>query len=133
VRILLDNMAALETLSAEDHSLLCGLGAPHGPLFSWLERQLHEHGPQPWVALREGLQGHVSEGYALKLMAGHELGVPDDAVEATSELRHLLNRMLIEQLKIDETLAIEAAKADPTALQRYRELQARRLVLESAA
>jgi DNA primase len=66
-------------------------------------------------------------------MAGHELGVPDDAVEATSELRHLLNRMLIEQLKIDETLAIEAAKADPTALQRYRELQARRLVLESAA
>jgi DNA primase len=41
--------------------------------------------------------------------------------------------MLIEQLKIDETLAIEAAKADPRALQRYRELQARRLVLEAAA
>jgi len=66
-------------------------------------------------------------------MAGHELGVADDAVEAAAELRQLLNRMLIEQLKADETLAIEAAKADPSALQRYRELQARRLALESAA
>jgi len=39
--------------------------------------------------------------------------------------------MLIEQIKADETLAIEAAKADPTALLRYRELQARRRLLES--
>jgi DNA primase len=130
-RILLDNMAALETLSAEDHHLLSSLEAPHGPLFSWLESQLHEHGPQLWVALREGLRGHESEDFALRLMAGYELGAADDAQEALSELRHLLNRMLIEQLKLDETLAIEAAKADPAALQRYRELQARRLLLES--
>ncbi|OQW86788.1 MAG: DNA primase [Rhodoferax ferrireducens] len=132
-RILLDNMAALEALSAEDHGLLCGLEAPYGPLFSWLEAQFHEHGAQPWVALREGLQGHESEAFALKLMAGHELGVADDALEAAAELRHLLNRMLIEQLKADETQAIEAAKANPAALQRYRELQARRLALESAS
>ncbi len=130
-RILLDNMAALETLSAEDHHLLSSLQAPHGPLFSWLESQFHEHGPQLWVALREGLRGHESEDFALKLMTGYELGTADDAPEALSELRHLLNRMLIEQLKIDETLAIEASKADPTALQRYRELQARRLLLET--
>jgi DNA primase len=132
-RILLDNMAALDALSVEDHGLLCALEAPYGPLFAWLEAQFHEHGAQPWVALREGLQGHESEAFALKLMAGHELGVDDDAAEAAAELRHLLNRMLIEQLKIDETLAIEAAKADPAALHRYRELQARRQALESAA
>jgi len=132
-RILLDNMAALETLSTEDHDLLCRLSTPHGALFSWLESQLHEHGPQPWVALREGLRGHDSESFALKLMAGYELGTASDNndAESHSELRHLLNRMLIEQLKIDETLAIEAAKADPGALQRYRELQARRMMLES--
>ncbi len=132
-RILLDNMAALDTLSVEDHNLLCSLSAPHGPLFTWMESQLHEHGPQPWVALREGLQGHESETFALNLMAGYELGATNNDAESHSELRHLLNRMLIEQLKIDETLAIEAAKADPRALQRYRELQARRLVLEAAA
>ncbi|MDP1529324.1 DNA primase [Rhodoferax sp.] len=131
-RILLDNMAALESLSAEDHTLLCGLPAPHGPLFTWLESQLHEHGPIPWVALREGLQGHESEDFALKLMAGYELGADSDAAEELNELRHLINRMLIEHLKTEETLAIEAAKVDPGALQRYRELQARRLLLESA-
>ncbi|MDP3335576.1 MAG: DNA primase, partial [Rhodoferax sp.] len=112
-RILLDNMAALESLSAEDHTLLCGLPAPHGPLFTWLESQLHEHGPIPWVALREGLQGHESEDFALKLMAGYELGADSDAAEELNELRHLINRMLIEHLKTEETLAIEAAKVDP--------------------
>jgi len=130
-RLLLDNMAALETLSAEDHHLLGNLESPHGPLFSWLESQQHEHGPQPWVALREGLRGHESEEFALQLMAGYELGTANNAPEAFSELRHLLNRMLIEQLKMDETAAIAAAKADPGALQRYRELQGRRLLLES--
>lgn len=131
-RILLDNMAALESLSAEDHALLCGLPAPHGPLFAWLESQLHEHGPIPWVALREGLQGHESEDFAIKLMAGYELGADSDAAEDLNELRHLINRMLIEHLKAEETLAIETAKVDPGALQRYRALQARRLLLESA-
>ena len=131
-RILLDNMAALGSLSAEDHNLLCHLPAPHGPLFSWLESQLHEHGPQPWVALREGLHETESEVYALKLMAGYELGADNDSAEALSELRHLLNRMLIDQLKIEEDLAIVAAKSDPSALQRYRELQERRKALASA-
>ena len=131
-RILLDNMAALASLSAEDHTLLCGLAAPHGPLFSWLEGQLHEHGPMPWAALREGLRGHESENFACKLMAGYELGAEEDNGEERVELRHLINRMLIEHLKTEETGAIEAAKTDPSALQRYRELQARRLLLESA-
>ena len=131
-RILLDNMAALASLSPEDHAMLCGLPAPHGPLFTWLERQFHEHGPQPWVALREGLHETPSELYALKLMAGYELGTEDDAKEALTELRHLLNRMLIDQNKIELDQAIVAAKSDPSALQRYRELLERRKVLLSA-
>lgn len=129
-RILLDNMAALESLTSEDHALLCRLDAPQGPLFAWMEAQYQEHGPQPWVALRAGLHGHESELYATQIMTGQELTGDDDAAEALKELRRLLNRMLIEQLKIDETLAIEASKSDPTALNRYRELQARRLILE---
>ena len=52
--------------------------------------------------------------------------------ESAPELRDLLSRMLIERLKQLETEAIEASKADPQALQRYRELQARRLQLEKA-
>ena len=83
--------------------------------------------------MREGLQDHESEAFALRLMSGFELGTANDEPEAMAELRHLLNRMLIEQLKTDETLAIEASRTDPNALQRYRELQARRLVLEAAS
>ncbi len=131
-RILLGDMAALEVLSTEDHAMLCELPAPHGPLFAWLESQLHEHGPQPWVALREGLREHEGEELAMRLMTGFEQGDADESGESMTELRNLLNRMLVERLKAQETEAIHAAKADPTALHRYRELQARRLKLESA-
>jgi DNA primase len=41
--------------------------------------------------------------------------------------------MLVERLKAQETEAIAASRDDPTALQRYRELQARRLALEALA
>jgi DNA primase len=132
-RLLLGHCALWERLSSEEHVMLCALPAPHGPLFTWLESQLHEHGPQPWAALREGLHEHPSEALALKLMSGPELGNSDNHAETPQELRNLLNRMLVEQLKTQETEAIAASTTDPTALQRYRELQARRRELEAAA
>jgi len=131
-RLLLGNMAALEVLSAEDHTMLCELPAPYGPLFAWMESQLHEHGPQPWVALREGLREHEGEELAVRLMSGHEAEAEEDAGESALELRNLLDRMLVERIKIQQTEAIAASKADPTALLLYRELQARRLKLESS-
>jgi len=130
-RLLLGDMSALEGLSAEDHAMLCELPAPHGPLFVWLESQLHEHGPQPWVALRAGLRGHEGEELAIRLMAGYELGEADETGESASELRNLLNRMLVDRLIVQETEALQAAKADPTALLRYRELYTRRRALQS--
>jgi len=145
-RVLLSDMAIWEDLSSEDHNLLCDLAPPHGPLFAWLDHQHHEHGSQPWGALREGLRGHESEDLAVRVMAsafspviGENGNLPKDAPtpqalaqEAQLELRGMLNRMLIESLKAQETEAIEAAKSDPLALQRYRSLQTRRRQLESA-
>jgi len=132
-RILLDDLGALEGLTVEDHTLLCGLPEPHGPLFVWLEAQFHAHGAQPWAALRTGLQGNNSLALALTLMRDDDLQSGQDAQETRQELRQLLNRMLIDQIKLDETAAIAAAKTDPAALQRYRALQLRRLALESPA
>jgi DNA primase len=132
-RLMLDQMAVLDSLSAEDQTMLRQLPAPHGPLFSWLESQHHELGSQPWAVLREGLRGTENEAYALQLMAGFEFGSQTDANETLGELRLLLNRMLVEQLKIEETLAIDAAKSDPTALAHYRNLQARRRAIESSS
>jgi DNA primase len=137
-RLLLGNMATWDSLSGEDHAMLCEQPTPHGPLFVWLESQVHEHGPQPWGALREGLRGHESEDLAVRLMSGPQLDESAEAdetariAESVQELRSLLNRMLVERLKAQETEAIEAAKADPSALARYRDLQARRRELEAA-
>jgi DNA primase len=38
--------------------------------------------------------------------------------------------MLAEQLRTQETQALAAAHSDPAALQRYRDLQTRRVALE---
>lgn len=129
-RLLLSDMAALEGLSHEDHEMLGHLPAPHGPLFAWLESQFHEHGPITWSALREGLHGQVFEGLAMRLMSGPHAHAGTGSPELQAELRGVLNRMLVEQLKQQENQAIAAAAADPGALARYRELQARRKSLE---
>lgn len=131
-RILLDNLEAMGTLTGEDQTLLCRLEPPYGALFAWLEQQFHEHGAQPWVALREGLRGHESEPLALNVMHAYTLDDGGHDADAHAELRSLLNRMLIEQIKAEETQAIEAAKVDPSALLRYRELQQRRKALEAS-
>ena len=131
-RLLLGQMAAWDSLSAEDHAMLCELPGPHGPLFIWLESQLHEHGPQPWGALREGLREHESETLALRLMTATDLPAAEQEQEEAQELRNLLNRMLVDRLKVLENLAMADLATDPTAGQRYRELQARRRELEAA-
>ena len=142
-RIVLTQPEAWDWLSAEDHQLLAQEAEPHGPLFAWLERQGHEHGPQPWAALREALRGQPFEALALELNAGGlALQRPEDAEAATEaaqpsaddlrrELRELLRRLHIDELKRRETELIAAAGRDPQALQQYRELQKRRLELEA--
>jgi DNA primase len=72
------------------------------------------------------LQGHALQSLAERLMASHTAAT-EPASEAGPELRDLLNRMLIERLKEQETEAIAAATSDPKALERYRELRDRRL------
>ena len=144
-RVLLDDMRLWDELSAEDHNLLCALPDPHGSLFLWLDQQHHEHGHQAWAGLREGLRGHPCEALALRVMASSFVAIPDERgqpqapqqeahtqeQEARRELRGILDRMLIESLKAQETQAIEAAQQDPQALARYRALQSRRRELEA--
>ncbi len=134
-RILLGQSELWESLSDEDHTLLCELPEPHGPLLSWIEAQLHEHGPLAWGALQEELQGHSAEKLAKRLMADPAAApAPNSEAlhESGPELRDLLNRMLVDRIKEHETQAINASATDPAALNRYRELQARRLQLELA-
>ena len=134
LRILLGQLSAWDELSGEEHVMLCEQPAPHGPLFGWLESQVHEHGSMHWGALREALRGHAGEPLALKLMTAEIAAAQtDDAEHGRAELRQLLNRMLVERISLWMNQAIEASKADPSALQRYRDLQQRKAELEVAA
>ena len=126
-------MAFLKDLTHADHAALCALPAPHGPLFSWLEEQLHEHGPLAWALLRESLRGHPCEALAVKVMTGSHAQTEGDLHELRLELRDLLNRMLIEDINAQQKALILQAAQDPTALERYRALEQRRNILQGIA
>ena len=128
IGLLLANAAAWDSLSADDHAMLAHMAAPHGPLMGWLEAQLHEHGPQPWAALREGLRGHPHEAFGIQQgdLAAETL---DDEAE-TVETEEVMMRLRIEHLKAQESEAIARSSEDPSQLQRYRELQEQRKALE---
>jgi DNA primase len=129
-RIVLAHSNLWFVLNSEEHSLLCDLPAPHGPLFVLIEGQLQEHGPLDWPSLREALSGHAAQELALRLLP-EEQTAQQQPEEDADELRDLVTRMLIDRIKEQETQAIEASKSDPQALQRYRELQERRTKLET--
>jgi DNA primase len=120
LRALLTESQAWDKLNHDEHALLFGLPAPHGPLFVWLEGQLQEHGPQPWAALREGLREHAHENYALNQLAQIPEGIESD----WSEVRSILTQLsrLARQTEMQD-LALRAS-TDPAALARYRELAA---------
>ncbi len=120
LRLLLTESGTWDQLSTEEHHLLVELPEPHGPLFVWLESQLHEHGPQPWAALREGLRGHAHERHATTQIAQIPEGIESDWTEVRSILDQLLR--LHRQREMSE-LAARAA-TDPAARQRYMELAA---------
>ncbi|MCJ7798750.1 MAG: toprim domain-containing protein, partial [Polaromonas sp.] len=120
LRLLLTESESWDRLSTEEHHLLLALPAPHGPLMEWLENQLHEHGPQPWAALREGLRGHPHEHYAVAQLAQILEGVVSD----WDETRRILAQLLDLQLESEKADLAARAATDPAALQRLRELMA---------
>ena len=122
LRLLLSEPKSWDRLNTEEHVLLCALPAPHGPLFAWLENQLHDHGEQPWAALREGLRGHTHEQHAVT-----QITQMHDGVESHwSEVRSILDDLFVEQFKREQAAIIAQGDSflkDPVARQRYQILQ----------
>ena len=118
LRLLLTEPQSWDKLASEEHHLLCALPAPHGPLFAWLESQLHDHGPQPWAALREGLRGHAQEAHAIAQISQIPEGIEGD----WSEVRSIIDQLV--RLKRQQEMQELAGRAatDPLAMQRYKEL-----------
>jgi DNA primase len=129
VGLLLTNTQAWQNLSADDHAMLAHLPGTPGAVFTWLEAQMHEHGPQPWAAMREALRGHVHEAFACA-QAEQLVSTEDSDDPQAEEIREVMTRLRIEHLKAQENEAIALAAQDPSQLQRYRELQTERKALE---
>ncbi len=123
VGLLLANAQAWDSLSGEDHALLAHLPEPHGPLFAWLEAQHHEHGPQPWAALREGLRGHPDEAFALQQVEQATAG--NDTEAELVELRDVMDRLRLDQWEREASELAPLAGNDPAAMERLRQLNAR--------
>ena len=120
LRLLLAQADSWDRLSAQEHQVLLALPAPHGPLCVWLASQLHEHGPQPWAALREGLRGHANERHAVLQINQMMDGVQPD----WNEVRSILAQLLTLQRDAEITSLAARAQDDPAAMQRLRELMA---------
>ena len=136
-RLLLNDMAGWDTLTHEDHALLCELPAPHGPLFVWLDSLFQDQGPLPPDTLRT-LLPEAPQAAAFDTLAHQALtqlppdtsADPEAHSEATQELRALIDLILNQRLMQLENEAIAAGDLD-----RYRHLHERRrtLALQASA
>ncbi|MDP3886996.1 DNA primase [Hydrogenophaga sp.] len=131
VGLLLANAQAWDTLSADDHAMLAHLPAPHGPVFAWLEAQLHEHGPQPWAALREALRGGEHEAFACGQVEQATMGA-DSALEL-AELADVMDRLRGDALEaLAGLLAARVQQGDNSAFEEYKRVNERIKALKSA-
>ncbi len=115
LRLLLTEPQSWDRLSSEEHVLLNALPAPHGPLFAWLESQLHQHGPQPWAALREALRAHPFEKYAVAQLTQVHEGIESDWLE----VRNILNQLTKLDWQREMRVLAPLVATDPVARQRY--------------
>ena len=130
VGLLLANAAAWDQLSADDHGMLAHLPAPHGPIFAWLEAQLHEHGPQPWAALREALRGHEHEAFICAEVEQATMGA--DTGAELAELAGVMALLRIDALSAQAALlAARVEQGDLAAYEEFKQLSERIKLLKS--
>ena len=131
-RLLTHWPALWNSLTNEDHAMLCEEAAPFGAFYVWLENELLVQGAFDAEKLKGLLPADSMFYSVVSTHLNASARSPASTEEAQTELRDVLNRMLIERIKTLETASIAAAGQDPRALARYRELQTRRLQLEQA-
>lgn len=126
--LLFTDPGAWGQLSSEEHALLCGLPAPHGPLFVWLDGQNHEHGPQTWGALQATLQGLPDADFLVRKVTE----TPSDIENDPGELGYVLRELAIDQIEHERRRLAAIAPTDPSAYARYKELDARYRALKAS-
>ncbi len=111
LRMLLRHSDWWEQLASEDHELLHGLAEPHGTVFAWLERQLHEHGALPRGTLQSALAEAGHAEFTARLM--NSMAADDDV--AFSDLRSVVNLLWRSHLGQRSEALAALGVADPQA------------------
>jgi DNA primase len=124
VHLLLMQSTWWDQLTAEDHELLNALPAPHGDLVAWLERDIVEHGPRPWAAIRAALSADEASSAALSAL---RLEASDEFDAGPVDLRLLLDGRLLDAVEARQRELAVAADAD--ALTEYRRAHERAQML----
>ena len=127
VQLLFSAMATWEELSPTQQTLLCELPAPHGDVLAWLDHQLHEHGVQPWAALREALRGHPHEAWLCALVEQ----APTELEHDQGELASILHEMEKSQLSTQLSEMAPHVATDPALYERFKALSTRYAQLKS--
>jgi DNA primase len=117
VHLLLTQPAWWDQLTAEDHDLLHSLPPPHGDLLAWLERDIVEHGPRPWAAVRTALAAQESAAASL---AALRLDDSEDYDAGPTDLRLLLDGRLLDAIEARQRDLVAAAANDPEARAEYQ-------------
>jgi hypothetical protein len=90
---------------------------------AWLERDIVEHGPRPWAAVRAAIAADDAGAAAL---AALRLDDSDDFEADETALRLLIDDRLVQQLKARQRALEEAlARNDPAAAGAHRDAQER--------
>jgi DNA primase len=130
IGLLLANAEAWDQLSADDHAMLAHLPEPHGPVFTWLEAQLHEHGPQPWAALREALRNSEHETFVCAQVEQATAGA--NPTLELAELADVINRLRGDALEaLAGLLAARVQGGDAAAFEEYKRVNERIKALKS--
>ena len=135
VWLLLQRCELWEQIGAEDHERLAAQATAHGRFFALLERCLHDHGALSRGGLRDWLR-QASAGdpeLAALLDRSEALHDLDDEVDALADLRAVLVRLHLQQVKDELTLLIESGEQSGDALARRNHLIARQRELSATA
>jgi DNA primase len=134
VWLLLQRCGLWEQIAAEDHERLAAQAAPYGSFFGLLERCLHDQGVLSRSGLIDWLRHAAADDANLMALldrssALHDL---DGEVDALHDLRRLLLRLQLEEVKGERKLLAESGQLAGAALTRYRELDKRQGELSAA-
>jgi DNA primase len=77
-----------QSLSESERETLHDVQGWQGDLFRWIERQVNDHGPQPWAAVRAGLAAAAQAGESWADTARGAAEAVDPAIEPLEEDLH---------------------------------------------